>query len=69
MKKFKSLMNDPEFYDKKLKQTIHNANEELFMTRLGNHCTDTFVKSCSPGTCEDSLRDQIKHDKVFREYY
>ena len=57
MKKFKSMMNDPQFYDKKLKKTILNANEELFMTRLGSHCTDAFVKVCVPETCDDSLRD------------
>ena len=57
MKKFKSMMNDPQFYDKKLKKTIFNANEELFMTRLGSHCTDAFVKVCVHETCDDSLRD------------
>jgi hypothetical protein len=57
MKKFKSMMNDPQFYDKKLKKTILNANGELFMTRLGSHCTDAFVKVCIPETCDDSLRD------------
>lgn len=61
-------MYEKEFYDRKLKKTIDIANSELYMNRLGSHCSDKFVRIIFEGTCDDTIRDQIKHDQAFRQY-
>jgi len=59
---------DRSFYDSRLKSALLAGESELYMVRVGNSCSDGFVKLVRPETCKDETRLQIKHDPKFRQY-
>lgn len=60
---------DKNFYDNNLKKTIAIANGNVFMSRMGNSCTDNFVKNMNRGECLDETRHKVKFDPNFRSYF
>ena len=56
IKPLKAMMMDKNFYVSELKSTLKAVNKEVFMSRVGNSCSDEFVKLMSKQDCADATR-------------
>jgi hypothetical protein len=69
IKPLKAMMMDKGFFESELKNTLKTANGEVYMSRVGNSCSDAFVKQMSKGECADATRMKIIFDPTFRQYF
>ena len=51
VKPLKAMMMEKGFFVKDLKKTLKTADEEVYMSRVGNSCSDAFVKLMTSNEC------------------
>jgi hypothetical protein len=68
VKPFKAMMMKKGFYEQDLKKTLETVDNEVYMSRVGNSCSDSFVKLMTSDECTDASRMKVVFDPMFRQY-